>query len=121
LTPILEAGAQCVSSARWDLCEGCRVTGIPIATGQRGKDFGIQAFFSKGSIEAFVTTILPRLARLKIDQLNVLLIQILLELCSNPFAAVITTNGTGSSEAGDQFTQNSFDVPTLQVPIGFDG
>jgi hypothetical protein len=28
-----EAGAQCVSSARWDLCEGCQVTGIPIATG----------------------------------------------------------------------------------------
>jgi hypothetical protein len=27
-----EAGAQCVSSARWDLCGGCRVTGIPTAT-----------------------------------------------------------------------------------------
>ena len=32
LTPLPEAGAQCVSSARWDLCEGCRATGIPIAT-----------------------------------------------------------------------------------------
>ena len=29
---IPEAGAQCVSSARWDLCGGCRVTGIPTAT-----------------------------------------------------------------------------------------
>ena len=28
-----EVGAQCVSSARWDLCGGCRVTGIPTATG----------------------------------------------------------------------------------------
>lgn len=28
-----KAGAQCISSARRDLCEGCRVTGIPIATG----------------------------------------------------------------------------------------
>jgi hypothetical protein len=27
-----EAGAQCVSSARWDLCGGCRGTGIPTAT-----------------------------------------------------------------------------------------
>jgi len=27
----LEAGAQCISSARWDLCGGCRVTGIPTA------------------------------------------------------------------------------------------
>jgi hypothetical protein len=25
----LEAGAQCISSARWDLYGGCRVTGIP--------------------------------------------------------------------------------------------
>ena len=28
---ILEAGAQCISSARWDLCGGCRVIGIPTA------------------------------------------------------------------------------------------
>jgi len=27
-----EVGAQCGSSARWDLCGGCRVTGIPTAT-----------------------------------------------------------------------------------------
>ena len=27
-----EAGAQCGSSARWDLCGGCRETGIPTAT-----------------------------------------------------------------------------------------
>ena len=27
-----EAGAQCISSACWDLCGGCRVTGIPTAT-----------------------------------------------------------------------------------------
>ena len=27
-----EAGAQCGKSARWDLCGGCRVTGIPTAT-----------------------------------------------------------------------------------------
>ncbi|HUT72999.1 MAG TPA: hypothetical protein VMW89_20200, partial [Desulfatiglandales bacterium] len=26
---ILEAGAQCISSARWDLYGGCRVIGIP--------------------------------------------------------------------------------------------
>ena len=26
-----EVGAQCGSSARWDLCGGCRVTGIPTA------------------------------------------------------------------------------------------
>ena len=26
-----EAGAQCISSARWDLCGGCRVIGIPTA------------------------------------------------------------------------------------------
>ena len=26
-----ERGAQCISSARWDLCGGCRVTGIPTA------------------------------------------------------------------------------------------
>ena len=26
-----EAGAQCANSARWDLCGGCRVTGIPTA------------------------------------------------------------------------------------------
>ena len=32
LTPEPEGGAQCVSSARWDLCGGCRVTGIPTAT-----------------------------------------------------------------------------------------
>ncbi len=32
LIPEPEAGAQCISSARWDLCEGCQVTGIPIAT-----------------------------------------------------------------------------------------
>ena len=35
LTPKPEAGAQCVSSACWDLCEGCRATGIPIATDSR--------------------------------------------------------------------------------------
>ena len=29
---IPEVGAQCISSARWDLCGGCRVTGIPTAT-----------------------------------------------------------------------------------------
>ena len=28
---LLEAGAQCISSARWDLCGGCRVIGIPTA------------------------------------------------------------------------------------------
>ncbi len=28
---LLKAGAQCISSARWDLCGGCRVTGIPTA------------------------------------------------------------------------------------------
>jgi len=27
-----EVGAQCISSACWDLCGGCRVTGIPTAT-----------------------------------------------------------------------------------------
>jgi hypothetical protein len=27
-----EAGAQCTSSAQWDLCEGCQVNGISIAT-----------------------------------------------------------------------------------------
>ncbi|MFH2047285.1 MAG: hypothetical protein ABIK92_19325, partial [Pseudomonadota bacterium] len=27
----LEAGAQCISSACWDLCGGCRVIGIPTA------------------------------------------------------------------------------------------
>jgi len=27
-----EVGAQCGSSACWDLCGGCRVTGIPTAT-----------------------------------------------------------------------------------------
>ncbi len=27
-----EVGAQCVSSACWDLCGRCRVTGIPTAT-----------------------------------------------------------------------------------------
>ena len=27
-----EVGAQCGSSARWDLCGGCRATGIPTAT-----------------------------------------------------------------------------------------
>jgi hypothetical protein len=32
LTFVLEGGAQCVSSARWDLCGGYRVTGIPTAT-----------------------------------------------------------------------------------------
>ncbi len=26
-----KVGAQCISSARWDLCGGCRVTGIPTA------------------------------------------------------------------------------------------
>ena len=26
---LLEAGAQCISSARWDLYGGCRVIGIP--------------------------------------------------------------------------------------------
>ncbi len=31
-TLVLEGGAQCVSSARWDLRGGCRVTGIPTAT-----------------------------------------------------------------------------------------
>jgi len=34
----LKAGAQCISSARWDLCGGCRVTGIPTANKRpRGK------------------------------------------------------------------------------------
>jgi hypothetical protein len=32
LTPKLKGGSQCVSSARWDLCEGCRETGIPTVT-----------------------------------------------------------------------------------------
>jgi hypothetical protein len=27
-----EVGAQCISSACWDLCGGCRATGIPTAT-----------------------------------------------------------------------------------------
>jgi len=27
-----EVGAQCISSACWDLCGGCRGTGIPTAT-----------------------------------------------------------------------------------------
>jgi len=40
-TPEPEAGAQCISSARWDLCEGCRVTGIPIATGRRQNTTGL--------------------------------------------------------------------------------
>ena len=31
-SPILKAGAVCGSSARTDLCGGCRVTGIPTAT-----------------------------------------------------------------------------------------
>ena len=31
LTPKPKTGAQCVSSARRDLREGCRATGIPIA------------------------------------------------------------------------------------------
>jgi len=35
LTPEPKARSQCVRSARWDLCEGCRATGIPIATGTR--------------------------------------------------------------------------------------
>jgi len=30
-----EVGAQCISSACWDLCGGCRVTGIPTATAER--------------------------------------------------------------------------------------
>ncbi len=29
-----EVGAQCISSACWDLCGGCRATGIPTATGK---------------------------------------------------------------------------------------
>ena len=29
-----KAGAQCGSSARWDLCGGCRATGIPTAIAQ---------------------------------------------------------------------------------------
>ena len=29
---LLKAGAQCISSARWDLYGGCRVTGIPTVT-----------------------------------------------------------------------------------------
>ncbi len=29
---IPEVGAQCISSACWDLCGGCRVTGIPTAS-----------------------------------------------------------------------------------------
>ncbi len=32
LTFVLEGGAQCVSSACWDLCGGYRATGIPTAT-----------------------------------------------------------------------------------------
>jgi hypothetical protein len=32
-TLVLKAGAQCVRSARWDLCGGRRVTGVPTATG----------------------------------------------------------------------------------------
>ena len=32
LLPEPEGGAQCVSSARWDLCGGRRVTGVPTAT-----------------------------------------------------------------------------------------
>jgi hypothetical protein len=32
LTPIPKGGAQCVSSARWDLCGGRRVTSVPTAT-----------------------------------------------------------------------------------------
>ncbi len=27
-----EVGAQCISNACWDLCGGCRVTGIPTVT-----------------------------------------------------------------------------------------
>ena len=30
--PLPEGGAQCVSSARWDLCGGRRATGVPTAT-----------------------------------------------------------------------------------------
>ncbi len=29
-----EVGAQCISSACWDLCGGCRATGIPTATAE---------------------------------------------------------------------------------------
>jgi len=50
-TPEPEAGAQCISSARWDLCEGCRVTGIPIATRRPRKTLGYatpkEVFFGK--------------------------------------------------------------------------
>ena len=31
LRVITRGRAQCISSARWDLCGGCRVTGIPTA------------------------------------------------------------------------------------------
>ena len=32
--------AQCVSSARWDLCGGHRVTGVPTATGATSSAIG---------------------------------------------------------------------------------
>jgi len=32
---LLKAGAQCISSARWDLYGGCRVTGIPTVNSSR--------------------------------------------------------------------------------------
>ncbi len=38
-SPILKAGAVCGSSARTDLCGGCRVTGIPTATYNLARHF----------------------------------------------------------------------------------
>jgi len=39
----LEAGAQCISSARWDLCGGCRVTGIPTVNNRKHRDQGLHS------------------------------------------------------------------------------
>ena len=74
--------------------------------GQAVEQFQVQTFIPQAAIEAFVDPVLPRLARLDVGRLDLLLGQPLLDRRGNELRAVVASQIAGTTMPQEQTLQN---------------
>ena len=89
--------------------------------GQACKDLSIQTLTAERAVEPFVAGILPWPPRIDIGQCDAAFFHLLAQDGRDDLAAVVATDGSRTTAAGDQSSQQPPDMTAVQMPTDLDG